>query len=73
MTETVPACPECDSLNIRHNSTRGHKLNANQYRCARCGLTFDTPNYREKQHSGGLHGLAGVLDEMDPDDLSINE
>jgi len=50
MTETVKACPECDTTQKYRTSPRGHLRN---FCCYNCGAEFDKPNERPPKHDGG--------------------
>jgi len=63
-SETVLACPDCDSTGIRSTvrDTTEH-----EYACRHCGAAFDDPIERERYGSSGRPGLAGRLAKLDPD------
>jgi len=44
---TVNACPECDSTELRVRATRERT-----YKCKDCGTTFDDPVIRESRRGG---------------------
>lgn len=73
MSDTVEACPECDSVNLRNTvghylgDDAGHDGNA----CNDCGATFSEPKEREQKNSGDPRsGIAGKLSDPDVRDAS---
>jgi transposase-like protein len=61
MTDTIDVCPECDQSSIETNSSRDDG-GLPQYRCNRCGSTFDEPDKRERRATGDkVNGLAKEL------------
>jgi len=73
--ETVMACPACDEASVETSATNGRGPCAShdhQYRCGRCGHTFDEPVERENRSNGGpsiRNGLAARLERMNADDI----
>jgi len=75
VTETVLACPDCDSADniFRRNPGKGpSQLDASdaQWRCSACGAEFDEPDRREPV-SGypPITGPAARLLEASADDV----
>ena len=73
-SETVLACPKCDSSSVATNNIGGIQSTnpgADKYRCADCYDTFDEPEERERQKATSYRGdsLAAKLDAAEPDDL----
>jgi hypothetical protein len=89
MSETVSACPECDSPAIRRQTHRWVSPDTPQsewrdryglahedfdtHRCRDCDAEFDSPNEREPQNNRGYSGLVADLLEADADEVSANE
>lgn len=69
--ETVLACPECDGTGLERRS--GGPLGLEPiapYYCKRCSTAVEEPVERERyKDPGGLSGLAGKLEDADPDDV----
>ena len=66
MTETVDACPECDT-------TSGlFARNAGGHGCRECGARFETPNTRPATSTTNTqNGAARLLADADPDEVSL--
>lgn len=76
-SETVSACPYCDSSSVVTNSVGGgrtYNADANNYRCADCSRTFDEPDERESRGDPGFRpdSLAAKLDDAHQDDLATD-
>lgn len=72
---TVLACPACDGSRIyrRGGNTRSTAPDSQTYLCEDCGEVFDKGVTRPSRGSEASHspsGLAGVLDDLDPDAVS---
>jgi|GEM_PF-6480091 len=68
----VSICPECGNtqiyrLNPDHPSSPG--TSTDKWYCATCQETFDEPTEREPRAEPDLRGLAGALDEADPEEV----
>jgi transposase-like protein len=67
-SDTVDACPECDSASFTRRS-RGFSAVPRQsdarYQCSDCGAYFDDPVERERRGTAPLKGLARDLDKAD--------
>ena len=65
MSETVDACPECDT-------TAGlFSLVAGGWGCRECGARFDEPRTRPARNTADTRqGLAAELAAADPDEVS---
>jgi len=66
MSETVAACPECDSSRVSRNAVggvrAGHSEPQGRYRCAECAALFNDIVERERyQPDHRPKGLAGEL------------
>jgi len=73
-SETVQACPACDSSSVATNNIGGIQSvnpDADRYRCADCYETFDEPEERERRQDTFFRpdSLAAKLDAAEPDDL----
>lgn len=75
VTDTVAACPECDSGSVHMNSPGGHNVenDGGKYRCAKCKEQFEEYDERERREGCApghtRRGLAGRLQHADPDEV----
>jgi len=71
---TVKACPECDGTDVvARSGGMTCRRPSDDYACRTCCETFDEPVIRgRRQSSAGLNGLAGRLDDADPDAVSAD-
>lgn len=76
--ELIKACPECDHAPVAPTQpgnphTPDHNKPDGEYRCTSCGAGFDQPNLRKRRGTGSRRGLAGDLEQLEPDDLPVGE
>lgn len=60
MPDTVDACPDCDTADIRYRPNRGtrkrpggEKPPSGDWRCPHCERRFEQPAERERNATGG--------------------
>jgi len=71
MSETVIACPQCDSPRLYHRGGRQQIDGVDkEWLCRKCKHEFDEATKREpKVKIPYLNGLAKTLSNMDPDEV----
>jgi len=71
MSDTVGACPECDSASVQTVINSGFDAEAtdHNYKCRSCAAEFDQLVQRESKNQCSPKGLAGELDSMNADQL----
>ncbi|MBX0325768.1 hypothetical protein EGH21_22380 [Halomicroarcula sp. F13] len=73
MSDTVQACPACDSTSKLHKLIHEDRVDSadvdEDYKCYSCGHAFDEPVTREARNTNTLRGLARELDRADPDQV----
>jgi len=75
MSNTVTACPHCDShrISVNSGSDMHDSRGAPPYRCRECTEGFEEPRRRDPQNNQGSQhpsGLAGRLAHADPEEVS---
>lgn len=67
MSDTVAACPECDTTSAIYTRDDDPRRT---YRCRECGAIFEEPNRRApRSNTNTQNGLAGKLAKADPDEV----